>query len=329
MNSRDVINHTLAYDNPSRLGHTYPVSDIVFCGCSAPTLATDWHEVVAGRWERIDEWGNRWARLDAYSKGEVVVGALETWDDLEKIVWPDFKNPVYYETAKNIRNEHGDKYVLGALPGFAFNIARKMRRLELYLTDLLMSPDEVNTLHDQIDSLLEDMIRNFAAIGADGIMITEDWGTQGQLMIDPKLWYEAYYPRFVSLCSLAHSLNLTVWMHSCGKIESIMPGLITAGVNVFQFDQPELHGLDVLHAYQQESRVTFWCPVDIQKVLPTCEKNIIENKVKEMLDKLYRGGGFIAGCYPDPAALGIDPAFQEFANETFERLGNTVGNTVS
>jgi len=34
------------------------------------TYATGWKKVGENRWERTDEWGNTWARLDSTSKGK-------------------------------------------------------------------------------------------------------------------------------------------------------------------------------------------------------------------------------------------------------------------
>jgi uroporphyrinogen decarboxylase len=111
-------------------------------------------------------------------------------------------------------------------------------------------------------------------------------------------------------------------MHSCGKIEAIVPGLIKAGVDALQFDQPDLHGIDTLAAYQENAKITFWCPVDIQKTLQLKDEGVIRAKVQEMLDKLWKGrGGFIAGFYADNASIGLDPKWQEIACEEFIRYG--------
>jgi hypothetical protein len=111
-------------------------------------------------------------------------------------------------------------------------------------------------------------------------------------------------------------------MHSCGKIAPIIPGLIEAGIDVLQFDQPDLHGIDQLAKYQNDTKITFWSPVDIQKTLQTKDEKIIRAKVKEMLDKLWRGrGGFIAGYYTDNPSIGLEPKWQDIASEEFLKCG--------
>jgi len=322
VDSREIVRRTLEYDEPDRVARSYGESDFAGAGPHIETSATKWQEVGKDCWERVDEWGNLWRRVDPTSAGEVARGVLENFADLDSYELPGYADPEAYCPVREARGEHPDKYLLGSLPGFAFNIARKLRRLEQYLLDLLEDPDRVHHLHDRIDAMLEHMIRNHADAGADGVMFCEDWGTQAGLLVDPGLWRREYGPRFESLCGLAHGLGIRVFMHSCGQIEAIVPDLIAAGIDLLQFDQPELHGLDVLAAHQDRANVTFWCPVDIQTVLQSKDEDAIRRRVREMLDKLWRGrGGFVAGYYSDNVSIGLEPEWQEFASDEFTAYG--------
>lgn len=89
-----------------------------------------------------------------------------------------------------------------------------------------------------------------------------------------------------------------------------------------QFDQPTLHGIDNLAAYQKNAKITFWCPVDIQKTLQSKDEKLIRAETREMIDKLWKGrGGFIAGYYGDNASIGLDPKWQEIACDEFLKAG--------
>ncbi|NLS78631.1 MAG: hypothetical protein GXY76_15360, partial [Chloroflexi bacterium] len=127
-------------------------------------------------------------------------------------------------------------------------------------------------------------------------------------------------PGFVRLCGVAHEVGVKVFMHSCGKMTSIIPDLIEAGIDVLQFDQPRIHGLDTLA--QWSGQVTFWCPVDIQSTLQTRDSVLIEADAREMIAKLgNQGGGFIAGYYGGNEAIGITPEIQELACKAFVKYG--------
>ena len=325
MDSREIVRRTLDFEGPERVAVSFGDSDLAWTGCSAATRATEWRETGGGRWERTDEWGNTWARVDATSKGEVVRGALDDEEGLDRVgelELPDFSDPAAYERVRRDRAARPEKWLVAGLPGFAFNIARKLRRLDQYLVDLYTAADAIHALHDRLDAILGDMIRNHASAGADAVMFPEDWGTQDRLMIDPALWREEFAPRFRKLCGVAHELGVSVFMHSCGQTEEIVPDLARAGVDCLQFDQPELHGLDTLASHQGLAKITFWCPVDIQKTLQSRDEGLVRARAREMLDKLWRGrGGFIAGFYGDMASIGVDPALQAAASDEFVAHG--------
>lgn len=322
MTSREIVKRTIDYDRPERVARSFQDSDIAGAGCSITTHATRWKELGGGRWERKDEWGNTWGRVDPTSKGEVTKGVLENISGMDAYEFPDYSRAEDYACVSQRRAEVPGKWLNGGIPGFAFNIARKMRKLDQYLMDLVLEAERMHALHDRIDAMIEDMIRNYAAAGVDGVMLCEDWGTQSQTLISPEMWREEFFPRFKKLCGIAHDLGIKVFMHSCGKIEKIVPGLMEAGIDVLQFDQPDLHGIDVLASHQEQGKITFWCPVDIQKTLQQQDETVIRQKAREMLDKLWHGrGGFIAGYYVDNESIGLDPRWQNYACDEFLNTG--------
>ena len=322
MTSREIVRRTLDFDDPERVARSFGESDFVGVGNTVKTRATSWERVDEIRWERTDEWGNLWARVDDTSKGEVVRGVLESVDEIAAYTFPDYSNPTDFDRVREVRAEHPDKWLQGNIPGFAFNIARKLLRLDEYLVALLTEPEEVRVLHDKIDDMVEDMIRNYAAAGVDAVMFCEDWGTQQQTLVSPDLWHEEFFPRFKRLCGVARESGVRVFMHSCGAIGAIIPGLMEAGIDALQFDQPTLHGIDTLASYQENGNITFWCPVDIQRTLQTMDPAAIRAEANEMLSMLWRGrGGFIAGYYGDNASIGLDPKWQQIACDTFLASG--------
>jgi uroporphyrinogen-III decarboxylase len=260
--------------------------------------------------------------VDASSKGQVARGALEDWADLDNLHLPDLANPAGYVQAREIcADPDNDQFRVGGLPGFPFSVARKLRRLDQFLMDVLLWPDRVQTLLVRIEDLLADAIEQYASIGVDAVMFPEDWGTQKSLLVRPQIWRQIFKPGFVRLCGLAHERGIRVFMHSCGKTTDIIPDLIEAGIDLLQFDQPELHGLDVLAQFH--GQITFWCPVDIQKTLQTRDERAIETAARELIEKLGGPeGGFVAGYYNDNQSIGLDPHWQDVACRAFTKYGD-------
>jgi hypothetical protein len=316
--SRDIISQTLAFGSPERVARSFRDSDILSIRYALSPRVREWQRLRDQYWERTDEWGNLWARHDDFSRGQVIRGVIEDISEQAEYVFPDYSQEKIYQPVVEARANHPDKWLIGELPGFTGGVAWRLRGLENYLMDLVSEPACVQRLHDRIDALLVEMIVHYAETGVDGVMIWEDWGTQDGLMIDPKLWKSEFYPRFHRLCRLSHEKGIKVVMHSCGQVSSIVPDLIKVGVDVLQFDQPELHGIDTLADYQRQNPVTFWCPVDIQATLHMRDESIIRIKAREMIDKLWQGaGGFIAGYYDENEAIGLEPQWQEYACDEF------------
>ncbi|MBN1864664.1 MAG: hypothetical protein JW808_07160 [Victivallales bacterium] len=323
MDSREVMLRTLDFGSPDRVARSFEPTDMAWIGNRVRTHATEWRKVDEEKWERLDEWGNLWSRIDESSKGEVERGVLHNLSDINDYEFPDYSRAEDFDRREDHAERLSGKFVIGGVPGFTFNIARKMRRLEDYLMELLLEPDLMRILHDKIDIMLLDMIGNYASAGADAVMFCEDWGTQSQTLVNPDLWRQEFFPRTRKLCACAHEAKMKVLMHSCGKIGAIVPGLIEAGIDLLQFDQPRLHGIDTLAAWQKDANITFWCPVDIQKTLQSKDESLIRAEAREMIDKLWRprGGGFVAGYYGDNASIGLDPRWQAAACDEFVKQG--------
>ena len=135
---------------------------------------------------QTDEWGNLWCRVREVGGGEVVHGAIEDdWALLDHYVWPDLDAAERYVDAAAVFAANPDRYRLGSLPGFPFAIARYMRRMEVFLADILLEPEQATRLLQNVTDLLERCIQRYAEIGADGVFFCEDWGTQDRLLVSP------------------------------------------------------------------------------------------------------------------------------------------------
>ena len=325
MNSREIVRRTLEYRYPQRVAASFPEPywhDMCHLGYTLEGFSRQWQDVGGGRQEYVDEWGNTWARIDATSKGEVAHGALEDWDDFYGLAWPDLANPANFELLRDMCGDPDNKkFRVGGLPGFPFNIARKMRRLDEFLMDVLLERDKVLLLLERIEDILTATIAQYADAGVDAVMFPEDWGTQETLMVRPNIWRQVFKPGFVRLCKVAHDRGLKVFMHSCGKTTAIIPDLVEAGIDLLQFDQPRLHGIDTLAQFH--GQITFWCPVDIQTTLQTGDEAAIRADAREMLEKMGGpDGGFIAGYYGDNTSIGLDPHWQDVACRAFMEYGD-------
>lgn len=322
MTPREIIIRNLEFDRPARVGMRFGrgrMNDFLGGGLGPSKSAEEKRWSENGFEYIYDEWGNLWHRIEGKSaKGEIAKPALEDWSNLAELKMPDFDEPSRYAAAAETFSSNSELYRAGGVPGFPFAICRYLRKMEIYLQDLILERENIDILHEKVTSLLERVIDRWAEAGADGIGFAEDWGTQSGLLVSPAMWREIFKPIYKRLCGRARERGMHVLMHSCGYNREILEDLAEAGVNCFLFDQPELYGLEELSAVLKDIRVCLCSPVDIQKVLPTGNIPLIRERAKKMIELSGKpDGGFIADAYGDLHGAGIPEEADEAAYRTF------------
>ena len=325
MTSREAIIANLDGDGCPRIGFAFGGgrrNDFSGCGLG-PSKTWQSKTWVEGNFEyHTDEWGNVWYRVVGMSKGgEVFRPALEDWSQLDSYLLPDMDDPARFEREAEVFANEKERYRVGSLPGFTFSVCRYLRKMEIYFQDLLVERAHIDRLHEMVTSLLERIIVLHAEAGADGVMFCEDWGTQDRLLISPGMWRDIFKPLFRRLCHTAHDHGLHVIMHSCGNDRDILDDLAEVGIDCFQFDQPALYGLEWLAEKLAALNVCLYSPVDIQRIMPTGDRSLIESQARKMVDLFGRSSGLIAKNYGDLEGIGVKPEWDQWAYEAFVQAG--------
>jgi hypothetical protein len=314
MNSREIILANLNHENPSRPGLTFDrgrINDIV-TGWTTPTGYEQKRWTEGNREYYDDEWGNLWVRMVGGSvKGEIFKPAIEEWSQLDSLEPPDYSHPDSAISLRALFAHPADKFKLAGIGGWIFDNARYLRKMEIYFADLALYPSEVNHMHQIVAGVYEQKIHLAGQAGADAIFIGEDMGTQTGLLFSPKMFRSYFKAMYTRLFGIAHDYGMKVFMHSCGQNWAIVPDLLDAGVDVFQFDQPALYDMRRLAALMKERKAALWSPVDIQKILPTGDRHLIEAFAREMIDTFE--GHLICKNYPDLHGIGVEEEWDEWA----------------
>lgn len=321
MLSRDIIIANIECRCDERIGLNFTgdrANDFAMVGVKHDIETRTWTE---GDVEyHTDIWGNLWHRKVHMSQGgEVCKPILEDWNDLDNLTLPPLDTPSYFDAARQRAQREPDRFACGFLPGWPFSTCRYMRRMEVYFMDVVTEPDRIAILHDRVTSLLERVIDRFAEAGMHGVMFCEDLGTQDRVLIGPPMWRQLYRPLYERLTSRAHGHGMKVIQHSCGYNWSLIDDLCEAGIDCLQFDQPAVYDQPALAAKLRQHGVGLYSPCDIQKVLPTGDRELIERETTRLVETFR--GGFIAKNYPDLHGIGVDPEWDRWAYETFLRIG--------
>lgn len=322
MTAKENIARTIKFQNPARVAICLPDAygcDFIWAGMNPNVDARP-----NGKGINTDEWGAVWENIGVCNLGEVKEFPLKDWNDFDKLKIPDIDAEFRWQAlGKQVNDADRTKFMI-CIGVSLYERIHFIRGLENTWTDIYLEPENLQKLIDILVEMNLRAIRHFAAAGADGLLFCDDWGLQNSLMISPEKWREFWKPAYARVFKAAHDAGLLTFLHSCGYILEILDDLIEVGLDVIQMDQQMNMGLDNLHRYA--GKITFWCPVDIQAVMPHGTNDEIKKYCHEMFEKLATPrGGFIAQWYGDPKGAGhsqeaIDVMCKEFLTLKYREL---------
>jgi len=152
--------------------------------------------------------------------------------------------------------------------------------------------------------------------GFDAAMMFDDWGLQHSLYLSPESWRAIWKKPYARVAERVHCYGMKFMLHSCGYIMDIMDDLIEIGVDAFQFDQPALYDFEYL-SQRIMGKATLWSPVDIQKILPSGDKSLIQAEARRMVGAFHRGGGLITKDYPSLDDIRVKDEWAQHARDIF------------
>jgi uroporphyrinogen decarboxylase len=304
MDARENLIRAVEFRWPERLPLQFPSMDL------DDTHAVGWNQIGTGDHtcrETRDEWGCLWVRSETRNMGQVKGHPLEDWEAAPSFRWPDPDDPAFY-AGMEARFEGSDgRYRMTSIFMLIFERMHSLRGFQNTLVDLALERDRAAELADRIVEfdlgLIDGISRRFPRM-IDALSFTDDWGTESALFIDPTVWREFFMPRYKRIFDACHRAGWHVWMHSCGRVNAIIPGLVEIGVNVLNLQQPRALGIEEVGA-AFAGKVCFSSLCDIQKTLPGGNSEEIRREAKLLLDSWATDeGGFVLSDYGDGEAIG-------------------------
>jgi uroporphyrinogen decarboxylase len=301
MTPREIVRRTVRFQGAPRMPYDLD-----------PAFGSDIHWVTVdphpdGRPKNgPDEWGAVWENIGVSKMGQVKTYPLRDWKDFGKLKIPDAADPKRYATLADQVRAGGDKFIL-SYGSSLYERVHFLRGLEDAWMDIYENEDHLRKLVDLLVEMNLELIKRYAAAGADGYFWADDWGLQDRLMISPEKWRQIWKPAYARVYAACHQAGLLTFLHSCGYIVDILDDLIGAGLDVISMDQQENMTLDLL-SKRFRGRITFYNPVDIQQTMIHGSPDDIRAYARRMVKMLSTPqGGFIAKWYTDPLGAGHRP----------------------
>jgi uroporphyrinogen decarboxylase len=223
-------------------------------------------------------------------------------EDLENFEWPVLTNKSLrrLQEAGKYLYENSEYAILGTFGGSFVETGQDLQGWESFMMNMIANPSFINYF---LDKMLETHLINIElyldAVG-DYIQIIQmggDLGTQEAPQMNPDIYYDMIQPRQKILWSRIHELkpNLSIFLHSCGAISELIPGIIDAGCDILNPVQISAKGMNPQKLKKEYGdHICFWgggC--DTQNVLPFETPEKVYNHTAENIRIFKQDGGFV------------------------------------
>jgi len=199
-----------------------------FCECpndgERPPLTesgTDW---FGATWKFVDAVGAQMVPPETHI-------CPDPRDWREKLIFPDLDAIDFSKGIKEglIKYDNSKKMNMYVMQNGMFERLLDIADSEELFVWLATEPEDVieyaNTMADYKIKLIDKIIDDWVPI--DFVALSDDWGTQRAPFMSPKMYEQYFYEPTKRLADHIHSRGKYVNMHSCGKIEDIVPYIAT------------------------------------------------------------------------------------------------------
>ncbi|HPE54064.1 MAG TPA: uroporphyrinogen decarboxylase family protein, partial [Mesotoga prima] len=196
--------------------------------------------------------------------------------------------------------ESTDCAVIGAFGGNFLEAGHSMFGYQEFMERLITDRSLMEFFLDRLlETYLVDLEKYLSVLGddIDIIQIGDDYGTQENTAISPRVFRSIFKPRLKILCDFIHRKkpDLFIFLHSCGSVYTFIPDFIEVGVQILNPVQTNAKNMEPERLKNEFGRdIVFWgggC--DTQHVLPFGTLEDLEEDIRRRIDIFSPGGGFV------------------------------------
>jgi len=192
-----------------------------------------------------------------------------------------------------------DRAIIGLFGGNMFEIPYMLYRMDNYLLYMSLYPEAVVQLSEKLcDIHMKNLEKWLGAVGPyiDIVLFGDDLGGQNGPLFSPEMYRQYYKPFHHKLWNRARDLaDVKVMLHCCGGVRELLDDLIAAGMDAINPVQISCSGMDAGELKARFGKnLTFWgggC--DTRDMLPNAPPEQVARHVKEQVNLLSPGGGFV------------------------------------
>lgn len=242
----------------------------------------------------IDDFGVEWNRSGA----DKDIGMVDTpmFPDPEEDIQYTF--PTVDEARLRAEYQHlvetkEDRFCMAGFGFSMFERSWSLIGMENVLMRMLMDPESLEELYDQICEYNLHLIDIALEYDIDGVYFGDDWGQQKGMIMGPDHWRQFIKPRMKRMYDRVHSKGKYVFQHSCGDCSEILGDLVEIGLNCYQTFQPEIYDIEAVKR-DYGDKLTFWGGISTQQLLVQASPEEVQAETVRIMKIMKNGGGYIA-----------------------------------
>lgn len=280
----------------------------------------------------IDEWGVIWksgpTSVD-FSMGHPHQGPFhDSWEGVEDYNSPDASDKSRYRFWNSflMRMLGKNRYLLGVPADVGIhNRVSFLRGMKTLMSDLRRNPSQVSTLVKTITEHFYIMIQQLKdhCPDLDCIGIYDDLGTQHAPFLSPTLFRKFFFNPYKKLIDLTHDLGMDFYLHSCGQVKELLPVFLDLGIDVMEFDSPNMTGVENFKGYAEQQKMAFFLSSDIQTTFSRGTPKEVEEEIKYYIKEVGNNqGGLAFYKYMDYKAIQAPKANARMFDKAIKKWGN-------
>jgi len=189
----------------------------------------------------FDEWGiGHWAggAAGTYEKIFPPLARAENIVDVESLPTPQIDTG---ETMKAVQHYHERGYPVFGYGGSVYEWSWWLRGMQQFMMDLATGSGIAEAIIEKVAEYTRSLALATAGTGIDVLCFYDDAGMQTGMQISPEMWRRFVKPRWRDILDSIRSSysDCIFFLHSCGKIEQIIPDVIEVGFHILHPVQPE------------------------------------------------------------------------------------------
>ncbi|NBZ87077.1 uroporphyrinogen decarboxylase family protein [Stagnihabitans tardus] len=210
--------------------------------------------------------------------------------------WLGFSDWNYDFGGVNIRtalaDHHGKRAVLAHVWGMVEGTSSFLG-IENCWMHLGGQPDKMAAHFDRYADWLCVQVEELVAAGVDMMTLSDDWGSNGTMLFNPKAWRKLIKPYAGRVVAHAKSLGLPVNLHSDGYILQIVDDVIEMGFSSWHPVQ-ESAGIDPAEVKAKwGDKITIYGSLDVVDGLLKYDGDELDEYITQRFHIYAPGGGFI------------------------------------